>query len=146
MGESTVEELVTDADIKSAYSVMSQLRDLDERSYLSLVDQMRQERNYRLFAYRSATGVIRGVAGIVVQTNLAHGRYAWLIDLVVDEPHRSKGIGAELLDWLASWAAERGCNCLELPSGISREAAHQFYEREGMEKFCYTFIKDLDPE
>lgn len=145
MGDANVQELVTDEQIKSAYPVMSQLRDLDERSYLSLVDRMRKDRNYRLFAWQSEDDEIRAVAGIVVQTNLAHGRYAWLIDLVVDEPYRNEGIGTQLLAWLESWAEACGCNCLELPSGVSREAAHRFYERQGMEKFCFTFKKELEP-
>nr|WP_297274325.1 hypothetical protein [uncultured Agathobaculum sp.] len=37
----------------------------------------------------------------------------------------------------------RDCRALILDSGLSRVAAHQFYEHIGFEKSCYGFEKPL---
>jgi GNAT superfamily N-acetyltransferase len=86
------------------------------------------------------------VAGVVIRTNLYHGRHAWVHDLVVDEPVRGEGHGARLLRWVFEWADDRDCSCVELASGTWRDDAHRFYERVGMEEYCLTFKRDLDAE
>lgn len=139
-----VEELTTEAELRAAYPVMEQLRPIGEDVFVSHVEQMQSESGYRLFALRSVdSDAVRALAGVTVQTNLYHGKHAWIHDLVVDEPHRGEGYGGQLLSWVESWADERDCSCVELASGLWRDDAHRFYEREGMEKYCYTFTKDL---
>ena len=71
---------------------------------------------------------------------------AQLNGLVVDERHRSKGIGASLLRAAEAWACERGLFLMLIRSRTSREAAHTFYEREGyrVAKTSYTFEKRLE--
>jgi GNAT superfamily N-acetyltransferase len=59
------------------------------------------------------------------------GLRCWVEDLAVSPQHRSAGIGKRLLDAAKDWARERGATHLELDSGIAREDAHRFYEREG---------------
>lgn len=51
--------------------------------------------------------------------------------LVVDEEHRSKGIGKILLSYANDFAAQNDLKTVMLRSGIHREAAHAFYERNG---------------
>jgi len=144
MSEPVVEELTAAAEIRAALPVVAQLRPAPEAELLALIERMR-ERGYRLFALRE-DGSILAVAGLTVRTNLDHGRHVWVSDLVVDEAHRSQGYGGRLLAWVEEWAQTRDCTCVELASGLWRDRAHDFYEREGMERYCYTFRADLPAE
>jgi len=68
-----------------------------------------------------------------------------IMGLVVDDSHRSAGIGQELLAAGEAWARERGVTRMTVYSRQTRERAHRFYEREGyaMAKRSYYFEKDL---
>ncbi len=70
---------------------------------------------------------------------------ATLQGLVVDDAHRSAGIGAELLRAAEAWARSNGCIRMTVRSRIARERAHRFYEREGyvLEKTSHVFRKPL---
>ena len=144
MDETQVEELTTEAEFAEAYPVMEQLRPMPEATYLDILDR-RLADGYRLFALRSA-GQIRALAGLSVETNFDHGKHVWVHDLVVNEPHRGQGDGGRLLEWVADWADERECTCVELASGLWRDRAHEFYEANEMERYCYTFRRDLTAE
>ncbi len=70
---------------------------------------------------------------------------ATLQGLVVDDAHRSAGVGAELLRAAEAWARANGCTRVTVRSRIARERAHRFYEREGyvLEKTSHVFRKPL---
>lgn len=147
MDEPIVEELTSESEIGEAYTVMKQLRPIDRDEYLRLVDTMRAEDGYRLFALRDGeSGTIRALAGLEAGTTLYHGKHVWVHDLVVDEPHRNEGYGSQMLDWIEEWAEERDCTRFELASGLWRDRAHEFYEDNGMDRYCYTFKKELSAE
>jgi GNAT superfamily N-acetyltransferase len=77
-----------------------------------------------------------GWVHVALVTTLESGLAANLGGLVVDEAHRSGGIGAELLAAAEAWARERGARRLVVRSRVARERAHRFYEREG-----YAIVK-----
>lgn len=77
-----------------------------------------------------------GWVHVTIYTSLESGRVATLGGLVVDEAHRSGGIGAELLAAAEAWAREHGADRMVVRSRIARERAHRFYAREG-----YTLLK-----
>lgn len=145
MTDFDIVELTDESDLRWAYPVMKQLRLIDEAEFLELVDAMRDESGYQLFG-GVEDNEVRAVAGVVVRTNLYHGRHAWVHDLVVDETYRGAGYGSQLLSWLESWAEKQNCTCLELASGLWRKRAHSFYEKAGMEKYCLTFKKELSAD
>lgn len=144
MSTGDVVELTSERDLRESYPVVEQLRPVGEDRFVELVEQMRDEAGYRLFGLRD-DGLV-AVAGVVIQTNLYHGRHAWVHDLVVDAAVRNEGHGARLLRWLFEWADDRDCSCVELASGTWRADAHRFYESVGMEEYCLTFKRDLDAE
>lgn len=146
MQTGAIVELTTEPELREAYPIVDQLRPVGEERFLELIDVMRDEAGYRLYGLRGDDGTLLAVAGVVVQTNLYHGRHAWVHDLVVDEPERGQGHGGRLLSWLFEWADERDCSCVELASGLWRDEAHRFYEDLDMEKYCYTFKRDLAAE
>jgi len=65
--------------------------------------------------------------------------------LVVDENHRSDGIGAQLLAAGEAWARTAGAARMTIRSRITRERAHGFYLRHGyaVEKTSHVFRKQL---
>lgn len=46
-------------------------------------------------------------------------------------PHRSKGLGAEMMRWAVETCRARGCGSVQLTTDKSRKAAHRFYDRLG---------------
>ena len=65
--------------------------------------------------------------------------------LVVDEAHRSGGLGAQLLAAAEAWARGHGLDTMLVRSRSTRERAHRFYERHGYveTKRSHVFEKRL---
>ena len=86
-----------------------------------------------------------GWVHVALVTSLVSGMKADIGGLVVDENHRSDGIGAELLAAAEAWAREQGAARMVVRSRVARERAHGFYEREGYElvKTSHVFEKQL---
>jgi GNAT superfamily N-acetyltransferase len=135
----------TDSEISACYPVMCQLRpNVAEDHFLSRI--RRQEKTgYRLAFVLQPDGMVVAVAGFHLGENLAWGRFLYVEDLITSPVHRSKGIGAGLLSWLKEFAANEGCQQLHLDSGFQRSDAHRFYEREGMTRAGFHFIKNISP-
>jgi GNAT superfamily N-acetyltransferase len=133
----------TDADIRDCWRVMAQLRPhLKKNEFVSMVRQQFGE-GYRLVFIRRKHRVV-AVAGFRVLQGLAWGRFCYVDDLVTDEHARSRGLGAELLDWLCEYARSERCHRLELDSGVGRHAAHRFYHRRRMFISCHHFSLELN--
>lgn len=65
--------------------------------------------------------------------------------LVVDEDHRSQGIGAALVEAAEKWAHEQGATEIMVRSRSARVRAHRFYERIGYVeiKRSHVFSKSI---
>lgn len=72
------------------------------------------------------------------------GDFAKIYYLCVDEKMRSKGVGHLLVQEAERLAKQRGCDRMELHSGIQRTLAHQFYLREGYVEAPKYFRKVLN--
>lgn len=68
--------------------------------------------------------------------------------LVVDQAHRSQGIGARLVHAAEDWARSRGCQGLTVRANVVRQRAHAFYQRLGFRevKLQRVFHKSLREE
>lgn len=133
----------TDAEIAACYPVMQELRPhIPREEFLARVRRQEQA-GYRL-AYLDAGQGPAAVAGFRTGENLAWGDFLYVDDLVTLPQCRSLGYGAKLLAWLKGYAAEAGCGQLHLDSGVQRESAHRFYEREGMARSGFHFVYNTD--
>jgi len=131
-----------DNQITAAYPIMAQLRpQLDEAEFFAQIRRLMQT-GYRLVSANLADEVV-GVMGYRFLEDLARGRTLYVDDLVVDENHRSQGIGEALMKVAELEAERRDCQTLRLCSNLAREPAHRFYEEFGMEKSSYAFVKKL---
>jgi GNAT superfamily N-acetyltransferase len=83
-----------------------------------------------------AHGALRRL--IVVPTHIELG------GLVVDESHRSQGVGELLLSAIESWGRSQGIDQIYIRSNVTRTAAHRFYKQKGYRevKKSITFIKE----
>ncbi|MDR6226098.1 GNAT family N-acetyltransferase [Desmospora profundinema] len=142
-----MEELTSPEEWRESYPVMRQLRThLDEEAFLRLVNEMRTDSGYRLFALREE-GKVVALAGVVVATNLYNGRHLFVHELVTRSDCRSRGFGERLLSSLHRWGREQGCVRVVLSSGLARLDAHRFYEKKmGYEKVSFVFGRKLDGE
>ena len=65
--------------------------------------------------------------------NIPTGTKFWIEDVVVDETHRGKGYGKELMLYAIGFARSAGAKSIELTSRPSRIAANQLYKNMGFE-------------
>lgn len=87
---------------------------------------------------------VRGFVSLIIKNNLWQAANVGNIDeLVVDEKHRGRGLGTQLLNEIIARASQRGCVRLELDSAFHRNSAHEFYQRQDFEKRAYLFSKGL---
>lgn len=82
---------------------------------------------------------------VAVERGLQGSFVAGLRGLVVDEAHRSSGVGRMLIGAAEEWARRHQCRVITVRSRVTRERAHRFYEREGYRhvKTSHVFEKRL---
>ncbi|TKI68946.1 GNAT family N-acetyltransferase [Sulfurimonas crateris] len=132
--ELDLKELVT------VFEVLSQLRtELDYDEFEDLIYEMRSM-EYKMLGIMEGEKLIT-YAGVAVQTNLYHKRHLFVFDLVTDEKHRGRGYGKIMLDYLEDFARIAMCENIVLSSGMHREVAHRFYEKNGFSKKSFVFLK-----
>lgn len=132
-----IQEAKTKKQFSSCFPVIHELRpNLNLNSFLESVTRMRAD-GYRLIFL--AEPEIRAVAGFRKMEMLAMGAVLYVDDLVTSKPHRSKGYGRQLLNWLWEEAKRQNCQYLELDSGVKRFDAHRFYETNGMQRAAFHF-------
>jgi GNAT superfamily N-acetyltransferase len=120
-------ELRSDAEIASAFRLMSALRDRIRAE--TFVDEVRRQQcqGYELVgAFEDASLV--ALAGVRRSHTLSRGEHLFVDDLVTDERVRGQGHGAALLQWVAARALAEGLPLLYLDS---RSTARGFYEKAG---------------
>jgi GNAT superfamily N-acetyltransferase len=80
----------------------------------------------------SLTGFIHVIEGFGIE----HDAFAQIRALVVDEAHRNRKLGEQLVARGETWARERGLGVVIVYSNVVRTRARKFYERLG-----YTVVK-----
>ena len=130
----TIRELRTDAEIASAFPLMSALRDrIRAETFVGEVRRQRYQGYELVGAFDDATLV--ALAGVRRAHTLSRGEHLFVDDLVTDERVRGKGHGAAVLRFVAARAAAEGIALLYLDS---RTTAKGFYEKAG-----FTFLTSI---
>jgi ribosomal protein S18 acetylase RimI-like enzyme len=70
--------------------------------------------------------------------HLTERRRAHVVDLVVDQPHRRRGIGRALMEAATSWAAQRGATDFVLTVWAGNSEAEAFYRSLGYQPVCHV--------
>lgn len=66
-------------------------------------------------------------------------------ELYVRPSNRSRGVATELLAVVESWAADHGCERLDLNVTVANEIATAFYESAGFEIVRYNMKRPVEP-
>ena len=88
-----------------------------------------------------------GMVAVTVELLIVHAApVARITALVVGAAARRGGVGRLLVGAAVEWARTRGCEGVELTSGIrpERAASHRFYEGLGFARTSYRFWLPLD--
>lgn len=132
-------------DEEAVYELMCELEnDILDRSrfHRAYLDYLEDGQMHCLAAEEAQTVI--GVLNLRIGTMLCRtGKIAEIVELSVRDGMRSKGIGRKLFERALQIAEEAGCVRLEVSSNMTRQGAHRFYEREGMERSHYKFVRYL---
>ena len=146
MKDARIAVATTQEEIRRCFPVMHELRThiVDEKEFVERI-QRQQKKGYQL-AFLESEGEVRAVAGYRFLESLFSGKNLYVDDLVTRDADRSRGYGAQLVDWLAEQARAKNCETLELDSGVQRFDAHRFYFSKRMSISSYHFRIKLEPE
>jgi ribosomal protein S18 acetylase RimI-like enzyme len=86
-----------------------------------------------LVARDGAQGRVIGTACVVVYRTPSR-LHARLENVIVDDPARGRGVGAELTSQAVRLAREAGCSVIELNTNPRREVANRLYQRLRFER------------
>ncbi|AFY56086.1 acetyltransferase (GNAT) family protein [Rivularia sp. PCC 7116] len=132
----------SDEQILECFPTIFQLRPhLNKDNFVEQV--RRQQKDGYQLAFIKVDNQVVAVAGFFVSESLAHGKFLYVYDLVVDENVRSKGYGKHIFDWLLDYAKSKNCNVFRLDSGVQRFDAHRFYFTQRMKIASYHFSLSL---
>ncbi len=103
---------------------------------------------HAVFVAVGANSEVVGWIHVYLCLQVIADREAEIGGLVVDEAHRSQGIGARLVQAAEDWARAHGCQGLTVRANVVRERAHAFYRRWGFRevKVQRVFHKSLREE
>ena len=77
---------------------------------------------------RETNGTILGRSFVVVAKNAQHAEpFGLLEDVFVEEPHRGRGIGSELIDRAIALARSQSCYKFIATSRYGRDGVHKMY-------------------
>ncbi len=87
-------------------------------------------------------GVVLSYMQLRICSDIGFRRYAEIIQFLVREPERSRGIGRMMLEKTETFSRDMGVNCIKLHSRIERSRAHVFYEKNGFRFYkCSKFYE-----
>ncbi|HEV8267268.1 MAG TPA: GNAT family N-acetyltransferase [Thermoanaerobaculia bacterium] len=130
MSELTVRPAAID-DIPALTALSSQLGyPSGEDDVRRRLEDLRLDADSAVFV-AEADGRVVGWIQLSIARMLESEARAEVRGFVVDEGHRSAGVGARLLARADTWAAAKGLAKVRVPCNVTRERAHSFYLREG---------------
>lgn len=88
-------------------------------------------------------GEIVGCCGWAVVATIHRGAIGRLTALVVDKPHRRRGIGTAMLGAAETALAKAGCHQVEAMSDITINNSHNFFRSLEFEQTSYRFIRTI---
>ena len=114
--------------------------DRDETSIKELFKKIIESEGKRSILVAELDGKIVGMCHISTLLTLNYGGgFRLLVEVVrVDENHKGKGIGTEILEKTKSLGKEYGVNIVVLPVNDNREGMENFYEKADFTEAGYA--------
>ncbi len=140
----------TESDIPSILSLYAQLEPNGESTIslsnaLEIFRKIQSYPNYHIYIAEQE-GETLGTFSLAIVDNLAHfgARSGLIEDVVVDEKHRYRGFGKEMMQYAINLCRQNFCYKVSLSSNLQRENAHRFYESLGFQKHGFSYQIPLD--
>jgi GNAT superfamily N-acetyltransferase len=143
MSDVILRHVETATDIAVCFPMMVQLRPHLKSAEELVTRVIRQrEAGYRLLvAWHGAAPL--ALAGYRLEDNLLHGRFVYVDDLVTTDVERGRGIGATLLDAVATEGRRSGCGRPVLDTALDNVLGHRFYYRQGLLARALRFSRPI---
>lgn len=109
-------------------------------------ERIHQDSYYQTLVIEQNSHVI-GYAGFIQEyTWEFDGGYLRIQAFVIDQAHRGKGMGKQLMSAIEQIAKEQGFKMIQLNSGNHEEShpAHTFYQGLGFDSYSIRFRKHLE--
>lgn len=109
-------------------------------------EYLHQDSHYQTLVIEQNSHVIGYADFIQEYTWEFDGGYLRIQAFVIDQAHRGKGIGKQLMAAIEQIAKEQGFKMIQLNSGKreERHPAHAFYQGLGFDSYSIGFRKHLD--
>ena len=141
-GALELRKLSSVADMLPHWRLIAQLTpDLTEEDYARLLPEMARHNYFQVAAF--AGGACIALSGYWIGHKLYCGKYLEIDNFVVDESHRSSGVGGLLVEWLEAEAIREGCSLMMLDAYVENYKAHRFYYRHGFHARGFHYLKRL---
>ena len=134
---------ITDKD--EIYALICALENtvLDRQGFDDTFDVQSSDDRYICFVYEEDK-TIEGAINLRIEKQLHHaGKMCEIMELVVSETKRNRGIGKQLLQKAIETARNEGCKRIELSSSNWRTDSHRFYMENGFDATHIDLTMDL---
>ena len=135
----------TDKDLYIVYEMICNLENkkLNKQSFKDVFLSQLSDMRYCSFVYED-NNVIQGFINCRIEPQLHHNKKIMdIMELIVLENYRNKGIGHQLIDYVKQIASSNDCEKIELNSSNWRKDAHRFYENNVFDKSHVNMTFDL---
>ncbi len=123
---------LTEEDSKVVAELLGQLGYKNDDSHaLERIERINNEQNGTTFASLNEEGKITGFLQVVLNERLTSETCGEIVNLVVEETERGKGIGTGLIEVAVNWLKDKGCSKLRIRCNTIRTDTHKFYEHLG---------------
>lgn len=129
-----IEEVATMSDeiFQGILNLLPQLSTSATTPTYEQIEEIVKSQATHFFIVRDQSDQSMIVASLtLVVFRIPTGVRAWIEDVVVNETHRGKGIGAELCREAIQYATKAGARTVDLTSRASRQAANRLYQSVG---------------
>ncbi len=130
--------------LEEVYELSNQLENeqLDYEGFKRCYFEIMSLSNHLLYGVKKERLI--GFIHLRVEQQLHHASLVVeILELVIDDKHRSQKYGKRLLDFAVNYSKSIQASHIELSSNQFRRRAHQFYNREGFIETSVKFVKKL---
>ncbi len=136
---------LTEEDYKIVAELLGQLGYKTTFSQaLERIKKVNNEQNGTTFASLNDEGKVTGFLQVVLNERLTSETCGEIVNLVVEEKERGKGIGTALIEVAVNWVKDKGCDKLRIRCNTIRTDTHNFYKHLGFKEKKTQKIFDKD--
>lgn len=133
----------TKLELEKCFPVMKELRPhLSIEEFLSIYETAHKNDAYEIIAIEE-NGQTMALMGYRFLYDFVRGKHVYIDDLVTTKNARSRGFGAELLNYAEKMAEQTNCRSLRLCTGLDNEGGIKFYERNKWVQRAIAYVKKI---